>query len=279
MKIKMRLLLAVLLVTSHSLFASELKINLEESEVKEDVARSLGVNAQQIEIYPAAIEYAQASSDDKDGVNLKGRLFITWSVRDVVAAEGDVRYSTNGVTISSKGETLDGNSAGNIIGSVKLGYQFFDHLGMEMGYEKSTSTMEVSTLSGGLPIGTISSIGRITNEFQTVKLGLTTNANLINAKSFRMDLVGGINGGMVMVDSTYRSKGDVYSGAIGYSYGAEVGIRVVHKSGFFLQTGVGMNNKVLAPKSYNDGSSSSFNSNDKYVFVNVGFSFGGGKRK
>lgn len=279
MKLKMQFLLAFILVTSHSLFASELKINLEESEVKEEVARTLGVNAQQIEIYPAAIVYDQAAADEKDGVNLKGRLFITWSVRDVLAAEGDMKYSSHGATVTSNGETLDGNHAGNIIGSVKLGYQFFDHLGIEMGYEKSTSTMEVSTLSSGLPIGTISSMGKISNEFQTVRLGLTTNANLINAKSFRMDLVGGINGGLVMVDSTYRSKGDVYSGAVGYSYGAEVGIRVVHKSGFFLQTGVGMNNKVLAPKTYSDGSNSSFNSNDKYVFVNVGFSFGGGKRR
>lgn len=69
-----------------------------------------------------------------------------------------------------------------------------------------------------------------------------------------MDLVAGVNAGTIIVDSTFRTKGDVYSGAIGYSYGAEASVKVIHKSGLYLQTGVGVSNKVFAPYTYKDGS-------------------------
>lgn len=275
---KLKFLFLSLLVLSIKSFASDLNVSLDELEVKEEVARSLGLNAQQIEIAPAAIEYAKA--DSKDGVGLKGRLFITWSVRDTLQTDDSMKYTNSGVTITSQGTNLDGSAKGKITNSVKLGYQLFEHLGVEAGYEKTSSDMEVSSMSSGSIIGTMSSGPfKIHNEFQSVKLGLVTNANLIDAKSFRMDLVGGVNGGLIMANSTYKTEGDVYNGAIGYSYGAEASVRVIHKSGLYVSTGVGMNNKVLAPMTYRDGSQSQFNGSEKYVFINVGYSFGGKKRR
>lgn len=263
--------------------AGALSLNLDESEVKEEVARSLGVNAQQIEVTPRAIEYVKAKDDQ--GIGLKGRMFITLSVKDLYQTNGDMSYtSPTGLKYTSEGTNFDGSADGQIKNTVKIGYQVFENLGVEAGYEKSSSTIEVSSSSsssGGL-FGNMNSSTtvptKIQNDFQTLRIGLVTNANLVDGKSYRMDLVGSVNGGVVMANSTYKTDGDVYNGAIGYSYGAEAGIRVIHQSGFFVQTGVGINNKVLAPKTWQDGSSTQFNESEKYVYVNVGYSFGGKRR-
>lgn len=277
MILKHSIMAAFFALISASAIASELNLNLQEEMVKEEVARELGVHPDSISVAPTAIEYAKAN-DTKEGVHLKGRVFITWTAKNNMSVDSDAKYTTNGVTLSSKTGSLDGSSEGAFAGSVKLGYQMFEHLGIEASYEKSRSVMEVTSIGSGLPVGSVSSLGRISNEFQTVKIGLQTNVPLVKAKSFRLDMVGGVNGGMIIVDSTYKNKGDVYSGAIGYSVGAEAGVRLIHKSGVYLQTGVGMNNKTLAPKTYKDGSSSSFNSSEKYVYISVGITWGGGKR-
>ena len=277
MILKHSIMAAFFALISASAIASELNLNLQEEMVKEEVARELGVHPDSISVAPTAIEYAK-TNDTKEGVHLKGRVFITWTAKNNMSVDSDAKYTTNGVTLSSKTGSLDGSSEGAFAGSVKLGYQMFEHLGIEASYEKSRSVMEVTSIGSGLPVGSVSSLGRISNEFQTVKIGLQTNVPLVKAKSFRLDMVGGVNGGMIIVDSTYKNKGDVYSGAIGYSVGAEAGVRLIHKSGVYLQTGVGMNNKTLAPKTYKDGSSSSFNSSEKYVYISVGITWGGGKR-
>ena len=277
MTLKHSIMAAFFALLSSSVMASELNLNLQEEMVKEEVARELGVHPDSISVAPTAIEYAK-SNDSKEGVHLKGRVFITWTAKNNMSVDSDAKYTTNGVTLSSKTGSLDGSTEGAFAGSVKLGYQMFEHLGIEASYEKSRSVMEVTSIGSGLPVGSVSSLGRISNEFQTVKIGLQTNVPLVKAKSFRLDMVGGVNGGMIIVDSTYKNKGDVYSGAIGYSVGAEAGVRLIHKSGVYLQTGVGMNNKTLAPKTYKDGSSSSFNSSEKYVYISVGITWGGEKR-
>ncbi len=276
-------LLALTMLSAKTLLASDLQMSLDESEVKEEVARSLGLNAQQIDIYPAAIEYAKTDVKNVDGVNLKGRFFITWAVRDTFASSDTMTYTNNGITLNTN-TSSDDSKNGNIANSVKIGYQIFENLGIEGSYERSSSTMGVSSIASGQTLGKVSSLNtvvpeKIQNDFQTVKIGLTTNANLIDAKSFRLDLVGGVNAGMIQVDSTYRSDGDIYKGAIGYTYGGEIGVRMIHKSGIYVQTGVGINNKVIAPMTYKDGSHSQFNGSDKYVFINVGYSFGGKNRR
>lgn len=267
--------LPLILGVSLQAHSQEMKVNLDEYAVKEEIADILNVNAQQIEVEAAKVEYAKAL-DDK--VEHKGRVYITWNVKDIMAADGNMKYQTNGVTFTGNKTPLDGTSKGQIIGSVKIGYQFFENVGLDLSYERSSSTMEISSLNSGLPIGSINRMS-VRNDFQTIKVGLNTSANLVKTTSFRMDLIGSVNGGAVLVDSTNKTKGDIYSGAIGYTYGAEAGVRVLHRSGVYVQTGVGMNNKVLAPITYRDGSSSSFNSSDKYVFISVGYSFGGKKRR
>lgn len=269
----------LLLTVKNSLAAdpASLAMNLDESEVKEEVASALNVNAQQIEVIPTAIEFVKAKDDE--GLGLKGRLFITWSVKDTVQTNSEMTYSNSGINFTSNGHSLDGSAKGKIDNAVKISYQIFDNLGVEAGYEKSSSTMSMTSSSSGALIGKVtSSYTTINNEFQTVKIGLVSSANIYNGKSYRMDLVGSVNGGVVVANSTYKTEGDVYSGAFGYSYGAEAGVRVLHKSGVFVSTGVGMNNKVLAPKTWADGSHTEFNSSDKYVFINVGYSFGGKRR-
>jgi len=274
------LLLSLLLLSAKNILAadpSSMALNLDENEVKEEVASALNINAQQIEVVPAAIEFVKAKDDD--GLGLKGRLFITWSVKDTVQTNSEMTYSNAGINYTSNGSSLEGSAKGNINNSVKIGYQVFENLGVEAGYEKSSSTMSLASSSSGAILGKVSSsYATINNEFQSVKIGLVSNANVYNGKSFRMDLVGSVNGGVIIANSTYKTDGDVYSGAFGYSYGAEAGVRVLHKSGVYVSTGVGMNNKVLAPKTWQDGSHTQFNSSDKYVFINVGYSFGGKRR-
>jgi hypothetical protein len=274
--------IAMMLFSAKTLLASDLNLSLNEFEVKEEVARSLGLNAQQIDIAPAAIEYVSDDSVTLEGVNVKGRFFITWAVRDNLSSDNSETFTSNGVTMTSNNDSVDGTK--KIVNSVKIGYQVFEHLGAEIGYEKSNSTMGVSSLANGQSIGQINSpnivSGQIKNDFQTVKIGLMTNVNLVSQKSFRLDLVAEASGGVMQVNSSYKNDGDVYKGAIGYTYGGEVGVRAIHKSGVYLATGVGMNNRVIAPmKSENGNSESQFNGSDKYIFVSVGYSFGGKKRK
>lgn len=284
MKLK-NLFLALLLLSTKSLMAFEpnnLQVSLDEFEIKEEVARSMGLNAQQIEVTPQSIEYAKDSNSD--GVGLKGRLFITWSVRDTLATSDSMKYTNSGATFNTTGTNLDGSAKGKISNSVKIGYQIFENLGIEGSYEKSNSVMEISSIGSGSTVGkALSSTGSnplsVKNEFQTIKIGISTNANIVDSKSFRIDLVGNVNGGMISANSTYKSNGDVYKGAIGYTYGAEASLRMVHKSGLFVSTGVGINNKTIAPKTWSDGSHSEFNGSDKYVFISVGYSFGGKKKR
>jgi hypothetical protein len=261
--------------------ASDLQVSLDEVEAREEVANHLGLRAEQIEIVPSAIEYNKASKADSDSVDLEGRLFITWSVKEITSTDDSMSYTKNGTTYTSKSSSKDGTSAGDINRSIRIGYQVFENLGLEASYEHSQSTMEVSSLNSARPLGTMSAptSQKIENDFQAVKIGLVTNANIADSKNFRLDLIAEANAGVISLNSTYKNSGDVYNGAIGYNYGGEVGARVIHSSGLFIQTGVGINNKVLAPQTFKDGSSSQFNGTDKYVFINVGFSFGGKKRR
>ncbi|MBC7537452.1 MAG: hypothetical protein H7281_01425 [Bacteriovorax sp.] len=277
MKIAKYLFLALLIISSKVLLASEVNVSLDEFEVKEEIARTLGLNAQEFEIAPAAIEYGA------EGVGLKGRLFITWSVKDILASNESITYNSNGMQITSS-SNLEKNEKGNVLNSVKIGYQLFNNLGVETSYERTSSTMGISSLAGST-IGSLttnsSSIAntKIKNDFQYFKIGLVTNANIVDSKSFRLDLVASANAGLITLNSTNKTNGDIYNGALGYSYGAEVGVRAIHKSGLYVSTGIGMNNKVLAPKTYANGSSSEFDGSEKYVFVNVGYSFGGKRRR
>lgn len=274
------LLMAILLLMCKSLYANDktLSMNLDEFEVREEVARKLNVNAQQIEVIPSAVEFVKASENDK--VGLKGRLFITWTIKDTLQTNNEMTYTNSGVTFTSNGPALDGEAKGNINSSVRIGYQIFENLGIETAYERSSSTFSMTSAASGTLIGkATASSTTIHNDFQTIKVGLVSNANIYKGTSYRLDLVGSVNGGVIIANSTYRNEGDIYNGATGYSYGAEAGVRVLHKSGLYVSTGVGMNNKVLAPKTWQDGSRTQFNGSDKYVFINVGYSFGGKKRR
>lgn len=253
--------------------ASVADLSLDEAEVKEDISRSLDLNAQQFTITPIAAEYVGG------GVGLKGRLFITWSVKSIVSSEESMIISSNGKELTNS-SNLDKSEAGDIVQSVKIAYQVFEHVGIESSYERSNSTMGIKSLSG-VTLGSISTPVSTTakNEFSSFKIGLSTNANLIDAKTFRLDLAASVNGGVITLNSTYKTNGDIYKDAFGYSAGAEVSAKVIHKSGIYLSSGVGMNNKTLAPKTYVNGTTSKFNGNDKYIFVNVGYSFGGKKKR
>jgi hypothetical protein len=259
--------------------ANETNIALQESEAVEQVARVLQVDSRDIQISPAAVEFVKNEKSTDSSLDLKGKVYIVWNVRDVVSSDDTLTYKKAGTSITSASPSLDQVKSGAQLKSVKIGYQVFEHIGADISVEQNSSTMDIVT-SSGLPIGQISGavpFGKIKNDFTTVKVGLNTNINVIKGSSLRLDLVGSANAGIISLKSSARTEGDIYNNAFGYTVGGEAGVRITHKSGLFVQTGVGINNKTLAPKTYNDGSSSSFNGSEKYVFVNVGYSFGGKK--
>lgn len=264
--------LAFLLISTNLAMASEADLSLDEDEVKEDIARTLGLDSQEFTVSPIAAEYVNS------GVGLKGRLYITWSVKSITASEESMTITSNDVEMTNSSD-LDKSEEGEQVQSIKIGYQVFEHVGLETSYERSSSTMGIKTLSG-ISLGSMSAPVSSTakNDFHSFKIGLSTNANLIDARSFRLDLAASVNAGVITLNSTYKTKGDIYKDAFGYSTGAEASVRAIHKSGVYLSTGVGMNNKTLAPKKYIGGTESKFSGSEKYIFVNVGYSFGG-KRK
>ena len=268
----LKYVLAFFLINTNFLMASEANLALDEVEVKEDIARTLGLNAQQFDITPVAAEYQSS------GVGLKGRLFITWSVKSIVSSEETMTATANDLELASSSD-IDKAEAGDIVNSVKVAYQVYEHMGIESSYERSSSTMGIKSLSG-VSLGSITApvSASVKNDFHSFKIGLSTNANIVDARSFRLDLAASVNAGVVTLNSTYRTKGDVYKDAFGYTTGAEASVKAVHKSGIYLSSGVGINNKTLAPKTYVNGVSSKFNGSEKYIFVNVGYSFGGKKR-
>lgn len=262
--------------TAHS---EEFNVNLNENETKEQVARSLNLNAQQIEIYPIEVQYIANKLRNENSIGVKGKIFITWGVRDIFLNEEEFNYKKDNVNFKND-STLEGTQKGDLVNAFKVGYQITNNLQVDASYNKTSSSMNLSTLNDGLIIGNISGILplSIENEFTTIKIGLVANMNLIQAKSWRMDLLIGGNAGLVRLDSTLGNGNEMYSDLFGYAYGAEAGVRVIHKSGFHIQAGAGVNQKTIAPKKYEDGSETSIDGTEGYVFVGVGYTFGKSKK-
>ena len=274
------LLLSLFFLKINQAYSNEFKINVEESETKEQIAKSLNINAQQIAIYPMAIQYVKSKSSSDYGINVKGKVFITWAARDIISSDEQFNYTRDNISFQND-SSVAGTNEGEIIGTLKIGYQITNNFQIDGSFERKNSSMNLTALNDSLPIGSIIGFDplSIENEFTTIKIGLTTNFNLIQAKSWRMDLLVGANAGAIGLQSSYGTQSDLYDGAIGYTYGAESGVRVLHNSGFNFQVGVGANNKTIAPKTYYDGSESSIDGTETYVYIGVGYAFGGKKKK
>ena len=65
---KYLLLLSLVFLKINTAYSQELKININEFETKEQLARSLNLNAQQVEIFPKEVQYIKSKSLNNYGI-------------------------------------------------------------------------------------------------------------------------------------------------------------------------------------------------------------------
>lgn len=272
---KYLLMLSLVFLKMNTAYSQELKININEFETKEQLARSLNLNAQQVEIFPKEIQYIKSKSSNDYGIKVKGKVYITWGVREILTNEEEFTYTKDNIVLSSD-SSVSGTNEGDILGSVKVGYQITNNLQVDGSFERKSSSMNLTSLNDNLAIGNIIGLDSLSveNEFTTIKIGLTTNFNLVQAKSWRMDLLVGGNAGVINLNSSFAGNSEMYDGAIGYAYGVESGVRVTHKSGFYIMGGAGINKKTIAPYTHYDESESSIDGTETYVYAGLGYTFG-----
>lgn len=262
--------------------SKELSLNLLDREQKEEIAKELKLDPDRISITPVAFEYEGEDQSQSDSIYNKGKVYISWLVRDISDSSNIFTYTSSNLNLDSNSPTLDGTKADEQFQIVKFGYQMVESVALEASYEPTNSTIELVSQTTSTHLGKITNKtfpGKIENQFDAIKIGLVGNIPVANSPSWRLDLIGGVNASIIKLTSSYKTTGDIYNDAFGYGVGGDLGIKITHKSGFFVTAGAGINHKTFAPYDLDNGAHIQFDAKEQYYFISVGYSFGGRKKR